>query len=97
MPVGQVASVLDPDRSLFQGRHFSTCYTPDLGRNTKVRQQDSIIIHHSFCFFRRHGAIVVVIVVGVDAFFLLGKGKMPSIMLLFWQFLTILSGCESDL
>ncbi|CAM9871891.1 unnamed protein product, partial [Hapterophycus canaliculatus] len=30
-----VASVLDPDRSLFQGRHFSTCYTPDLGRNTK--------------------------------------------------------------
>lgn len=33
----QVARVLDPDRSLFQGRHFSTCYTPDLGRNTKVR------------------------------------------------------------
>ncbi|CAM9740263.1 unnamed protein product, partial [Ectocarpus sp. 13 AM-2016] len=30
-----VASVLDPDRSLFQGRHFSTCCTPDLGRNTK--------------------------------------------------------------
>lgn len=32
----QVARVLDPDRRLFQGRHFSTCYTPDLGRNTKV-------------------------------------------------------------
>lgn len=30
--------MLDPDRSLFQGRHFSTCYTPDLGRNTKVIQ-----------------------------------------------------------
>ncbi len=29
--------MLDPDRSLFEGRHFSTCYTPSLGRNTKVR------------------------------------------------------------
>ncbi|CAN0381185.1 unnamed protein product, partial [Discosporangium mesarthrocarpum] len=30
-----VAKLLDPDRRLFQGRHISTCFTPDLGRNTK--------------------------------------------------------------